>query len=247
MRNKIKITFSIFTLTLLLTACKDKNSEIERPYTPSSLIELKIGTQIWSANNLDVSNFQNGDEIPQAKTPNDWQFAGETGNPVWCYYNYDLSNGKKSAKLYNWYAVHDKRKLAPLGWHVSTYAEWFTLISYLTNNSFGYQGSGDDVAKSMAATSGWEYSSIPGSVGNNQTSNNSTGFTAIPGGTCGPKGKFYYMGSLSAYWSYSSKSTYNAYVFSLIDSSEKIFEQGGDGGRESGYSVRCVKDLFAGN
>jgi len=37
-----------------------------------------------------------------------------------------------------------------------------------------------DIAKSMAATSGWVADEIPGSAGNDQRSNNSIGFTALP-------------------------------------------------------------------
>jgi hypothetical protein len=34
----------------------------------------------------------------------------------------------------------------------------------------------------MAATSGWVADELPGSVGNDQKSNNRSGFTALPGG-----------------------------------------------------------------
>ncbi len=92
---------------------------------------IKIGTQTWSAKNLDVSTFRNGNPIPEAITNEEWEKAGKQGKPVWCYYNNDPKNGKIYGKLYNWYAVNDKRGLAPEGWHVPTDAEWATLITYL--------------------------------------------------------------------------------------------------------------------
>jgi hypothetical protein len=46
-------------------------------------------------------------------------------------------------------------------------------------------GSGSDIGKSMASTSGWTSWSTAGTIGNNQASNNSSGFTALPGGNSG--------------------------------------------------------------
>jgi len=52
-----------------------------------------IGNQIWMAENLNVSTFRNGDIIPEAKSNEAWQKAGEVGQPAWCYYNNDPENG----------------------------------------------------------------------------------------------------------------------------------------------------------
>ena len=42
--------------------------------TPS---EVKIGNQIWTTKNLDVSTFRNGEAIPEAKSKEEWAKAGE--------------------------------------------------------------------------------------------------------------------------------------------------------------------------
>ena len=70
---------------------------------------VTIGTQVWMTKNLDVATFRNGDPIPQAKTDEEWEKAREEGKPAWCYYKNKKKNGKKYAKLYNWYAVTDSR------------------------------------------------------------------------------------------------------------------------------------------
>lgn len=67
--------------------------------------EVKVGDQIWMGRNLDVSTFRNGDPIPYAETDEEWEEAGENGEPAWCYYDNDPENGEKYGKLYNWYAV----------------------------------------------------------------------------------------------------------------------------------------------
>ena len=96
--------------------------------TPSGPYKtVTIGTQIWMKENLNVSTFRNGDPIPEAKTAEEWQAAGEAKQPAWCYYDNDSKNGVKYGKLYNWYAVNDSRGLAPVGWHVPDNDEWEVL------------------------------------------------------------------------------------------------------------------------
>lgn len=108
---------------------------------------VTIGTQVWMTKNLDVSTFQNGDSIPQAKTAEEWEKAGQNKQPAWCYCNNDAAKGTKYSKLYNWYAVNDPRGLAPVGYHVSTDAEWTILTDYLGGESIA--------GKKMKNTSGW--------------------------------------------------------------------------------------------
>jgi uncharacterized protein (TIGR02145 family) len=90
---------------------------------------VKIGTQVWMTKNLDVTKFQNGDPIPEAKTIDEWRIAGENQKPAWCYYNNDSSNGTKYGILYNWYAVTDKRLLAPEGWRIPVYNDFKNLLA----------------------------------------------------------------------------------------------------------------------
>jgi len=90
-----------------------------------------IGNQTWMAENLNVSTFRNGDIIPEAKTEEEWLKAGKEGRPVWCYFNNDPMVGNKYGKLYNWYAVIDKRGLAPKGWHITSSWEWSELVENL--------------------------------------------------------------------------------------------------------------------
>jgi uncharacterized protein (TIGR02145 family) len=92
---------------------------------------VKIGSQIWMAENLNISTFRNGDKIFEAKTLAEWQQANDNKQPAWCYYNNDPANGDKYGKLYNWYAVNDKRGLAPEGWRVPTDWDWEILETAL--------------------------------------------------------------------------------------------------------------------
>ena len=108
---------------------------------------VTIGIQVWMTKNLDVSTFRNGDPIPEAKTEEEWNKAGENKQPAWCYYDNDPANGQKYGKIYNWYAVNDPRGLAPDGTHIPSINEWTNLI----NTTGGIQKS----ARVFKAHEGW--------------------------------------------------------------------------------------------
>ena len=131
---------------------------------------ITIGTQVWMTKNLDVATFRNGDPIPQAKTDEEWEKAGENQQPAWCYYDNDPANGAKYGKLYNWYAVNDSRGLAPVGYHIPSDAEWTKLTDFL---------GGEEVAGTkMKSTDFWaDYE------GNSGNGTNESGFSGLPGGT----------------------------------------------------------------
>jgi uncharacterized protein (TIGR02145 family) len=92
---------------------------------------VTIGTQVWMLENLKVSTFKNGVDIPEVEDKDAWYKAGENQQPAWCYYDNDPKNGAKYGKLYNWYAVIDTNGLCPQGWHVPSDAEWDKLVAYL--------------------------------------------------------------------------------------------------------------------
>ena len=94
-----------------------------------------IGQSLWTAENLNVTKFRNGDLIPQAKTAEEWNIASNNKSPCWCYLNFNSNNGKLFGKLYNWYAVDDKRGLAPEGWHVATKKDYSNLLSITKNGN----------------------------------------------------------------------------------------------------------------
>jgi len=54
---------------------------------------------------------------------------------AYCDYNNDIKNVSIYGRLYNWFAIHDSRKIALKGWHVPDYDEWQTLIEFLGGES----------------------------------------------------------------------------------------------------------------
>jgi hypothetical protein len=80
---------------------------------------------------------------------------------------------------------------------------------------------------------------------NNGAATNSSGFTALPGGKRFSKlaykfGKFRGIGVVGEWWSSSEASTTKAHSWSLWDDLDSASD--GDGFKNDGLSVRCVKD-----
>lgn len=97
---------------------------------------IRIGNQVWMSQNLDVTHFRNGDEIPEVTSNEAFALHGIEQKPAWCYYGDDPANGTKWGKLYNWYAVHDPRGLAPEGWIIPTEGDWLKLESTSGSDAF---------------------------------------------------------------------------------------------------------------
>jgi uncharacterized protein (TIGR02145 family) len=172
---------------------------------------IKIGNQLWMAENLTVSHFRNGDSIPEVKTPQSWNECYEKSSPAWCYYNNDTANGKKYGKLYNWYAVNDPRGLAPIGWHVPTDNEWQMLIT-------ACGGTGAAFAELKKTN----------------------GFAALPSGARYYKdASFNHIGNITFWWTANRNDKWNAWYHAMHFGYKQIGRD--NGGMNTGHPVRCLK------
>ena len=157
---------------------------------------VKIGNQIWQKRNLNVSTFRNGDTIFHAKNIKEWNIACKSNIPAWCYYNNDSKNEQTIGKLYNWFAVIDKRRLAPKGWHIPTYNDFMEL-----NESLG--GRDIDLRK-LAKISAWPW---------HKDSTEESGFDAYPSGQL--SGSFRYKEASAIYWTTDTNKENQCYVLIL--------------------------------
>jgi uncharacterized protein (TIGR02145 family) len=149
--------------------------------------EIKISSQVWSAENLNIEVFQNGEMIPQAKSNAEWKRAGENGEPAWCYYNNEDKNGEKFGKLYNWYAVNDPRGLAPKGWRIPNSNDWEHAIAILGGESIaGGKLKNNDAGNWLEVI---------------KASSNISGFSGYPNGYRDEYGNFDLLGNNGFWWS----------------------------------------------
>ena len=189
---------------------------------------VTIGTQVWMAENLRTTTFNDGTAITNVSAGNQW---ATTSSPAFCWYNNSETDVKDPyGALYNWYAVNTG-KLCPTGWHVPTLAEYAYLIALLD---------GDKIAGGKLKEAGTAHWFDP-----NVGATNGSGFTALPGG-----GRYNYysqpgiFADLSYYgylWS-ASASTNEALAvsFDLAYYSNQIHQ--GEYSKGDGESVRCIQD-----
>lgn len=259
---KVVLYFSLFSLSIfLINSCSSSTDYKEPSINNYQGGEVKIDSQIWMNQNLNVNVFRNGDPIPEAKTNEEWEKAAKNKQPAWCYYKNDSKNGTKYGKLYNWYAVNDKRGLAPAGWHIPTNAEWTKLTDFLGGQSVA--------GTKMKSASGWnsyetdntcsncrdwneEYrKKVPCHeckdnrvIGSKETipgnGTNSSGFSGLPGGYRDYYGFFHFIGYYGYWWSASEYSSSNAYNRSLNYVNGKLFRD--DNYKGKGLYVRCLRD-----
>ena len=211
------------TITITTPKITSAISFVAPPITVAALPNVTIGTQVWTSKNLDVATYRDGTPIPQV----DSNLLTNLTTGAWCYFNNDPAKGEVYGKLYNWYAVHDPRGLAPLGWHIPNINEWNTLDSFL---------GGDNISVSSMKETGiqhWNYST---------NATNASQFTALGGGylstATGPY--FVNLKQTAIWWSSSSEAPDNSWCRSIdndINSLSKYNLRNTDC-----LSVRLIKD-----
>ena len=208
---------------------------------------VKIENQTWMAENLNVTTFRNGDQIPEAKSYEEWRKAGEEGKPAWCYFENNEKNGQKSGKLYNWYAIMDSRNICPEGWRVPTVIDFEILVKqYDINLSFEKEFvKSNTVATFLKSKNGWHNDNGV----NNYNGTNESGFTFLPGGR---RTLYSFDEAYSGYlWTSNEhfytnvmtgkKESTKAYTISFEE--KNLIKEYND--KLAGYSLRCVFDTPA--
>jgi len=245
-KQKTTMIFNLLVAGLMFTFITSCSKTIDAPIaTTVKDIDgnvydtVKIGNQIWMVENLKTTRYRNGDSIPNVMDATIWANLTSGG---FCNYNNITNNASKYGRLYNWYAVSDSRNLAPVGWHVASDADWTTLQNYLIANGYNYDGStvGNYIAKSLSATTDWFTYSTIGTIGNDLSKNNKTGFTALPGGYRINDGTFANLGYHAFWWTTTESSSTNAVYRYLHFSSSTLSVY--PAAKNWGRSVRCVKD-----
>jgi len=231
-------TISSFTVTTKPNIVASVNYGTVTDQNGNSYKTVVIGTQTWMADNLRSLSYNDNTTIPVIAVDTTWNNLITAAT---CTYS-NTSNGdsiKRFGRLYNWYAVNSG-KLCPLGWHIPSETEWVTVTKYLMDNGYGYGGTGEKIAKSIASTSGWQTSTQAGEVGNNQGSNNKSGFSATAGGQKNEDGTFVSIGN-NAYWWSSTELNYGFAYYHSINSYSAVVDTVLNH-KSVGLSVRCVKN-----
>ncbi len=208
---------------------------------------LQIGDQWWMAENLRVTRYRDGDNIPTGLDNADWQ---DTKSGAYAVYPHDNVDGidseaemlVKYGALYNWYAVIDQRGLCPVGWSVASDDDWKQLEMHLgmseeDANKINWRGA--PVGGKMKAPL-----TLPllhprwNSSGEDVT--NESEFSGLPAGTRGSVATFHSIGSHSHWWISAEYNDDNAWSRALRHDLSGVFK--GHYRKSVGFSIRCIKN-----
>ena len=191
---------------------------------------VQIGDQLWMKENLKVTHYNNGDEIPTGYSNDDW---ANLSTGAYAVYDDNESNADTYGYLYNWYAVDDDRGVCPASWHVPTDGEYTALSDYLGGTSVA-GGKLKECTEGSCPESEYWYSPNTGAT-------NESGFTGLPGGAhYYYYGNYRHMGYNGSFWSSTEYGSNDAWHRGLDHDYSEISRR--DYGKDSGFSVRCVRD-----
>ena len=228
--SRMKKNISVFTLILLVFALFSAGCRKgEKPPEPLTDINgniyntVKIGTRIWMAENLKVTRYNDGTEIPLTKDAAIWRNL-VTG--AYCWYNNDETSFKDTyGALYNGYTIDDG-KLCPVGWHVPEAGDWKELREFLGDSA----KAGGKLKE--AGTAHW--------LAPNKGADNSSGFTALGAGIRYFEGTYASILSYSSIWSSTEVSHADEWCcgFYFAEAALTLDHRN----KKYGFSVRCLKD-----
>jgi uncharacterized protein (TIGR02145 family) len=178
---------------------------------------VTIGTQIWMAEDLRTTKYNDGALIPYVTDNKEWN----SHTAAYCYYDNDKKNKDKYGILYNWFPTATA-KLCPVSWHVSTLNDWETLINYCG----GWEKAGGKLKETD--TIHWKAPNVGAT--------NETGFTAIGAGGRSHDGTFSNLRISSTWWCPPRCGD----IITL--SNDRTWVYVIESYAEEGYCVRCVKD-----
>ena len=232
----MKSTFKIIVLLVINTSTVfAQDSGLVTDIDGNNYTTIKIGNQVWMAENLRVAHFNNGDTIPTTSSF-DLDITNEAEPTYQWFYHEGNMTFPEYGRLYTAYVITDERNVCPAGWHVPSKAEWKTLIAStgkieMENSITGIASKSGDKLKE----SGSDHWISPVSKATNKS-----GFTALPGGSRFSNGKFYHLGITANFWS-SSINNKNYWVFRISnDTGDVIWYNEDISG--IGYSIRCIRD-----
>lgn len=177
-----------------------------------------IGNQCWMKENIRSTRDRNGKALI---------FYAPNNNPgVIDIYGY----------LYDWGSAKD---VCPSGWHLPSDKEWVLLEQHISDDQTNLcDTSNKNIAKAMCSTWGWEQSQSDCAIGNEQSNNNSTGFGILPSGLY--NSGYFGFGVYTNFWSSTELQSGFAYSHGFNCNNANVIRY--VDGKESGFSVRCLKN-----
>lgn len=218
------------TINFEFTACTDGDN--------NNYPVIRLGTQIWMAENLKTTRYNDGTAISLCENNSEWIVLT---TPAYCWYeNNKIGMGDIYGGLYNWYSINEttngNKNLCPSGWHIPDDEEWKQLEVYL-----GMSRTDADKLEWRGTNEGGEIKENGESHWNNPNTgaDNSSGFTALGSGyRRWSDGSFTGNGIYNLYWSNTEYDITYAWKRTLNYIHPEIYRYFNP--KAGGFSLRCV-------
>jgi uncharacterized protein (TIGR02145 family) len=215
----------LLLLMLVLISCDEDDENTIKDGSNNSYETVTIGTQVWMAENLKTTKYNDGTEIPLITDKTDWYYMT---TPAYCWHDNNSGNKNIYGGLYNWYTINTG-KLCPKGWRIPTDNDWSTLMTFL---------GGDAIAGGKLKKTGTSHWTSP-----NTGATNESGFAALPGSGRGQyfvDANFGPIGNGGYWWSSTSYNENSVWIRFIFYNSESVSKNTTN--KTGGFSVRCIKD-----
>ncbi len=190
-----------------------------------------IGNQVWMTENLRTTRLNDDTQIPNIIDNDEWISVSTS---AYCWYNNDKTFKPTYGALYNWFTINSG-KLCPAGWHVPSDTEFNSLeiaLGMQADQSHVWGWRGTNHGFKMKNNTGW---------GENGNGNNSSGFSAIPGGyRFGADGTFVFQTTITYWWASTENDADRGWYRRLDSASDQVYRASTS--KKGGKYVRCVKD-----
>ncbi|MEN8204292.1 MAG: fibrobacter succinogenes major paralogous domain-containing protein [Bacteroidota bacterium] len=223
-------------------------------FNGNTYTSVKIGQQIWMAENLKCTHYADGSPIPLVEESSPWDNL-EISDQAYCWYDNDISNSNVYGGLYTWAAAmkgatsssenpSGVQGVCPNGWHLPSDLEWQELERHLgmskaeAENAWRERGEFVGGKLKEAGLVHWDSPNIGAT--------NETGFTALPAGYRENSSVDYplgyrWKGYATMFWTATSKEESSIW-FRMLGSDDSYIGKSDNNYPTVAYSVRCVKD-----
>ena len=205
-----------------------------KDYDGNEYATVKMGSQCWLKQNLRSTHYSDGTEVTSYNHADDNEDNDDTYGLL---YNWNTTMNGAAASDANPSGVQG---ICPKGWHLPSHAEWSQMMNYVKSQSM-YQCNADpdNIGKALAATEGWNWTGSTCRVGNNQSSNNASGFSALPAGYYNANGAQSF-GAYAMFWK--SSQEYSQGMDFMIRSDETGVQNYFTAPVATYLSVRCIRN-----
>ncbi|MDI6402451.1 fibrobacter succinogenes major paralogous domain-containing protein, partial [Balneolaceae bacterium ANBcel3] len=229
---------------------------------------IVIGEQEWMAENLRVTHFRDGTEIPSGLNHSEWKNTTEGAYAVYVHRKESHAKSKSSDRnapspltendsatvvnkidrtagtgdvyglLYNWYAIHDSPGLCPAGWHVASDENFKEL-----EKQWGMPDAEINTSQWRGGDQnvGGKMKATGTAYWNipNVGATNESGFEGLPGGFRDHEGLFGKRGETGFWWTATEADRNLATERRLAFDDGSVYR--GVSPKNNGFSVRCVR------